>query len=145
MFQCYLCIILKDSEPLNYASCYSSGLSSIFNRKCWRYNHLRFLFFFFLKSYHNLHVLTHLQLIYVCRIIPSIFELSCFSGLVFGVFVFALGCFLGIINISEKLDLSDTSPVLLERNHVYYLKHHFACMWSFKYLWASQDCLAFRE
>lgn len=34
MFQCHLCIILKDSEPLNYASCYSSGLSSIFNRKC---------------------------------------------------------------------------------------------------------------
>lgn len=33
MFQCHLCIILKDSELLNYASCYSSGLSSIFNRK----------------------------------------------------------------------------------------------------------------
>lgn len=81
--------------------------------------HLGFLFFFFLKSCHNLHVLTKPQLTYRYRIIPSIFELSCFSGLVSGVFVFVLGCFLGIINISVKLDLWDAYALLLERSHVY--------------------------
>lgn len=116
MVQC-LCILLNSSEPLNLASSYFSGLSSIFNGKCCSFCGL------FLFSFPKAATTWMCQWVSSLLISVEVFLLSLsFFGFFLGLFLgFAcLFCVVFLMNIkfSEKLEPPGSSSLLWKSHHV---------------------------